>query len=122
MPASAKSTINLLRHVTVSERGVKFFIRKGIESPTLSLSIGMPRSAVVQFHQGEMFIRNRYGKSAPIIIAGPLVSGLTVIEGREPYHIEPHQYAEPSKRTYEISVSTATVTILRPQFGLYISP
>jgi hypothetical protein len=121
MPASAKSTINLLRHVTVSEWGVKFFIRKGIESPTLSLSIGMPRSAVVQFHQGEMFMRNRYGKSAPII-AGPLVSGLTVIEGREPYHIEPHQYAEPSKLTYEISVSTATVTILRPQFGLYISP
>jgi hypothetical protein len=106
MPASAKSTINLLRHVTVSEWGVKFFIRKGIESPTLSLSIGMPRSAVVQFHQGEMFTRNRYGKSAPIIIAGPLVSGLTVIEGREPYHIEPHQYAEPSKLTYEISVST----------------
>src|ERR1700741_3992518 len=57
-----------------------------------------------------------------IIIAGPLVSRLTVIEGREPYHIEPHQYAEPSRLTYEISVSTATVTILRPQFGLYISP
>jgi len=117
MPASAKSTINLLRHVTVSEWGVKFFIRKGIESPTLSLSIGMPRSAVVQFHQGEMFMRNHYGESAPIIIAGPLVSGLTVT-----YHIEPHQYAEASKLTYEISVSTATVTILRPQFGLYISP
>jgi hypothetical protein len=67
-------------------------------------------------HQGEMFVRNRYGKSAPIIIAGALVSGLTVIEGREPYHIEPQQCAEPSKLTYEISVSTATVTILPSLF------
>lgn len=44
-------------------------------------------------------------------------SGLTVIEGREPYHIEPHQCAEPSKLTYEISVSTATVTILPSLFA-----
>ncbi len=52
----------------------------------------------------------RRGKSAPIIITGALLSGLAVIEGKEPYHIEPRQYEEPPKLTYEIAVSTATVT------------
>ena len=48
------------------------------------------------------------GKSAPIILTSALLTGLTVIEGREPYHVEPRQYEEPSRLTYEIATSTAT--------------
>jgi hypothetical protein len=54
-------------------------------------------------------MRNR-GKSAPIIVTGALLSGLTIVEGREPYHIEQRQYEEPSKLTYENAYSTATFT------------
>ncbi len=53
-------------------------------------------------------MRNRGGKSAPLIITGALLSGFAVVEGREPYHIELRQYQEPSKLTYEIASSTAT--------------
>jgi hypothetical protein len=56
-------------------------------------------------------MRNRCRKSAPLIITGALLSGVAVVEGREPYHIEQRQYQEPSKLTYEISLSTATVTV-----------
>lgn len=33
-----------------------------------------------------------------------------VVETREPFHIEPQQYDEPSRPTYENPYSTATVT------------
>jgi hypothetical protein len=56
-------------------------------------------------------MRNRHVKSAPIIITGALLSGLAVVEEREPYHIEQRQYQEPSKLTYEISLSTASGTV-----------
>ncbi len=62
-------------------------------------------------------MRNRCGRSAPIIITGALLSGLTVAEGREPYHIEQRQYQEPSKLTYEIAISTATITTFSSFFG-----
>lgn len=60
---------------------------------------------------------NRCGKSAPIIITGALLSGLTVVEGREPYHIEHQQYEEPSKLIYEIAISTATFTTFSNPIG-----
>jgi len=50
----------------------------------------------------------RRGKSAPIIVTSALLSGLAVVEERDPYHIEQRQYEEPSKLTYEIAASTAT--------------
>ena len=57
-------------------------------------------------------MKNIGGKSAPIIITGALLSGMAVVEGREQYHIDPWQYEEPSKLSYEIAVSTATATIM----------
>ena len=57
-------------------------------------------------------MRNRPRKHAPIIITGALLSGMAVVEGREPSHIEQRQYEEPSKLTYEIAVSTATATVM----------
>jgi hypothetical protein len=51
---------------------------------------------------------NHRRKPAPIIVTGALLSGMAVVEGREPYHIELLQYEEPSKLTYEIATSTAT--------------
>ncbi len=63
-------------------------------------------------------MKNGGGKSAPIIITGALLSGMAVVEGREPHHIELRQYEEPSKLTYEIAVSTATATIM-PVSGLF---
>jgi len=56
-------------------------------------------------------MRNRRKKSAPIIVTGALLSGLAVVEGREPYHIEQRQYQEPSKLSYEIMLSTASGTV-----------
>jgi hypothetical protein len=51
------------------------------------------------------------GKSAPIIITtAALLSGMTVVEGREPYHTELRQYVESSKLTYENAATTATIT------------
>jgi hypothetical protein len=46
-------------------------------------------------------------KSVPIILTGALLTGLAVIEEREPYHIEQRQYEEPSTLTYAVT-STAT--------------
>jgi hypothetical protein len=57
-------------------------------------------------------MKNVGRKSAPIIVTGALLSGMAVVEGREQYHIDPWQYEEPSKLTYEIAVSTATATVL----------
>jgi hypothetical protein len=62
-------------------------------------------------------MRNRCGKSAPIMITGALLSGLAVVEGREPYHIEQRRYEGPSKLTYEIAISTATITTFSNLFG-----
>jgi hypothetical protein len=63
-------------------------------------------------------MKNVGGKSAPIIVTGALLSGMAVVEGREPYHTELRQYAEPSKLTYENAVSTATANIM-PVSGLF---
>jgi hypothetical protein len=50
-------------------------------------------------------------KSAPIIFTtAALLSGMAVVEGREPYHIELLQYQEPSKLTYENAATTGTIT------------
>jgi hypothetical protein len=51
---------------------------------------------------------DRHRKPVPIVLAGAFLAGLTVIEEREPYHIEQRQYEEPSKLSYEIATSTAT--------------
>jgi hypothetical protein len=73
---------------------------------------------VVRYRKERYVMSNRIGKSAPIMITGVMLSGLTVLEGREPHHIEQRQYEEPSKLTYEIANSTATANILAPTFWL----
>ena len=60
---------------------------------------------------------NHRRKPTPIIVTGALLSGMAVVEGREPYHTELRQYVEPSKLTYENAAATATITQVSGAFG-----
>ncbi len=54
-------------------------------------------------------MRNRF---APIVVGSTVfLLGLPIVEEREHFHIEQRQYQEPSKLTYEPTVSTATVVM-----------
>jgi len=50
-------------------------------------------------------------KLAPFV-AGAVLTGACVVEGREPEHIEQRQHEEPPRLTYENANSTATVAAL----------
>jgi hypothetical protein len=53
----------------------------------------------------------------PIVVTGAMLSGLTVIEDREKYHIEQKLYEGLPTLTYENPMSTATATVMPLLFG-----